>query len=232
MKLFGYLLALAMMVMVAEDIFNGVWGIHSGAFFPFRHLDFIPLYPPSGLILEWLLTLAAAGLIAAGRTRPGAWVGFAVTFIALTQRFSNHRSLLLIVLFFLLFETAKEDSPTRTLIRVQLVLVYTFSALNKITAGFLTGVSLSNLFAAHHGLLPRSIVDAMAATPMVQVISWAVVAGEILVPFLLLSRPRIGFTIQIALHAAFTLVLPGLASFGFLMLAMGCLFLPKPPEAR
>lgn len=213
-----------MVAMVVEDFAKGAWAVHSGYLFPFRAT--LPLYKPPFLVVEWLLTITAAILLFRERVRVGSLLGLAITGIALTQRFSNHRCLLFILLLFLVFDAGavagrasathngESGSAGFTLARVQLVLVYLFSAANKLAAGFLSGESLSNLFAP---LLP---------VPIAQALSAFVIICELAIPVMLIWRPRIGLAGLVSMHLAFAIAMPGVVSFGLLMTALGVLFLP------
>src|SRR4051812_18498070 len=55
------LLGAALVVDVASELLSGVWQVHTGQLYPWRHLGIIPLYPAAGLAVEWTLR-AAAGL--------------------------------------------------------------------------------------------------------------------------------------------------------------------------
>ncbi len=220
--------------MVIEDFAKGAWAVHSGDLFPFRAT--LPLYKPPFLVVEWLLTITAAVALFRDRVRVGSMLGLAVTGVALTQRFSNHRCLLLILLLFLVFDpgaglgpvagrasathNGETSSPSFTLARVQLVLVYLFSAANKLAAGFLSGESLINLF----GSLP------FLTKPLAQGLSVIVILCELTIPALLIWRPRIGLAVLVTMHLAFAIAMPGVVSFGILMTALGVLFLPLEVE--
>ena len=58
------ILGVALVADVAAEISAGVWGVHTGALYPWRHIDIIPLYPERGLAIEWTLrALAGAALL-------------------------------------------------------------------------------------------------------------------------------------------------------------------------
>jgi hypothetical protein len=102
-------------------------------------------------------------------------------------------------------------------VRAQLVIVYVFSALNKVTHGFLNGHSLSNVLGA-----------TISGGPS-RVLSFVVVATELALPLLLVRRPRAGVAAVIAMHVVFSVLVPNVASFGLTMIAMSALFLDRAP---
>ncbi len=220
------ILGVAFVADVAFEIAVGVWDVHAGRLYPWRHIDVVPLYSPTILVLEWTVR-ACAGLglalfanrkrIVAASVRAAAVALFA----ALLQRYSNHGVLLFLLASFLSFSPpdvvdpafAQRRHPALGLVRAQLVIVYVFSGINKIAHGFGRGESLANLLDMAPG-------PARAA-------SWAVIALELALPVVLALRPRVGVILVIAMHAAFAMLLPGVLSFGLGMVAMSVLFLRR-----
>jgi hypothetical protein len=225
------LLGAALLACVATDAWAGAWRVHGGDLFPWRHLPGVPLYGHAGLAFEWALGVAAGSslLASAGRSRPplallALWSGALATALGLSQRFSNHRALLLIVLVFVGLapprtrdpDFAARARPNLALVRAQLVLVYVFSVVHKACRGFTSGAALASLFGWSHA--PS------------QIAAWGTLAIEALVPVLLLKAPRVGLAVGVALHVAMAVLLPSVWPFSFAMVAMGALFLyPRPP---
>jgi hypothetical protein len=202
---------------VASDALFGAWGVHTGRLFPWRHPPGLPLYGRGLLLAEWGLGAIAGVLLIVRRWRDHAIrLAIVATLMGLSQRFSNHRSLLLIVLIFVSLApvapqrqpAADAPRPALALVRAQLLIVYAFSVVNKIAHGFLTGDALTSLFGWR------------AARPL----SFAVVAAEIAVPVLLVVRARWGITLCILLHASMAVVLPSVWPFSLTMIAMALLF--------
>ncbi len=225
--LFLRLLGAALLACVATDAVFGFFRVEAGDLFPWRHLPGIPLYGIAGLVVEWLVTiLGGISLLVGVRRRVGVFLGIAGTLAALSQRYSNHRALLLIVLVFVVIETpdvgeaasasafAPRPRPNLALVRVELLLVYASSAIGKIAHGFWRGEALHALFG--WDMLAR------IASPLV-------VVAEIAAPLLLLTRPRIGFACVVALHAAKANLLPSDVPFSQTMVAMAVLFLDQKP---
>jgi hypothetical protein len=233
---FHVALGAALLAQVAVDAVGGVWRIHSGQLFPWRHLPGVPLYSTRGLLVEWLVSLGAGLCLVLGLRVPLA-VGVALVacLLGLSQRMSNQQSLMLIVLAFLALNpcgagfSVPQESPNIRLIKSQLVIVYVFSALNKLLSGFLDGSALRGLLLedAGWGALVREIGTPIEPVLMTA-LSWGVVLAELVLPVLLLRRPRWGVAAVALLHASFAVALPGVLPFGLLMLAMSLLFLPPP----
>lgn len=219
---FYRLLGASLIARVATDWSAGIYRVHTGELFPWRHLPIAPLYPPGLLLVEWLLLAASgAALLLLTRLRVALYVALLATAMGLSQRYSNQSALALIVLSCC---ALKPTTPSNLdaqvacthldLLRYQLLIVYSFSALNKLRADFLSGTTLSTLL---H--VPLSV-----ARP----VSWAVVLAELLLPLLFVQkRPHLAWSGVLLLHVAFSLLMPGLIPFGLLMLALATLWLPQ-----
>jgi hypothetical protein len=223
---FLFVLGASVVACAATDALLGAWSVHAGKLFPWRHLPGVPLYGTTLLAVEWAIGVTAGVALLAPPLRP--WRDAAVrlaivaTAMGLSQRFSNHRSLLLIVLVFVALEPlprptpgkdATIERPSLALVRAQLLLVYAFSVVNKVAHGFLTGDALTTLFPS----LPWS---AHRAT----LFSSFVVAAEVAVPVLLVVRARWGVVLCILLHASMAALLPSVTPFSLTMIAMASLF--------
>lgn len=227
-RLFGVALAID----VVTGARNGVFHVHTGELYPWRHLPFVPLYPAPVLLVEWAATIAVAGVLVFGKValQRHAWRAAAVvTLVALSQRYSNHGALAFIVASFVALDPPAVDegvvtSPLLALVRAQVVIVYVFSALNKLLHGWLTGASLASLLG----------MPIASARPL----AFAVVAFELAIPALLFVRPRIGLVALVGLHVGFAIALDNVASFGVVMAAMAVTFWPfkassvSPVDAR
>jgi len=214
----------ALVVNVFTEWQSGVWHVHTGALYPWRHLPMVPLYPVWCLAIEWAVTAGAAIALATSRrpavVRIASRVAAAATFVAVLQRYSNHGVLLFLVALYLAieppdledpsFEEAKH--PALGLVRAQLVIVYVFSAINKLSHGFIRGDVLVTLL----GFSP-TLARAGACV---------VVVVELALPAVLVCAPRAGIAMVVALHAAFTLAMPNVGSFGLAMVSCALLFLP------
>ena len=226
---FVRLYGLALVVDVVTEIASGVWHVHTGRFYPWRHLGIVPLYPAAVLAVEWALRAGAGLALLAGARAPkvvavAVKVAALVLFVAVLERYSNHGVLLFLVAFFLTIAppdvTAPDfdarEHPALGLVRAQLVIVYAFSALNKLAHGFGSGRSLAHLFGS---ALPPAL-----ATPL----SIVVIATELAIPVLLVYRPRAGVAVVVAMHVAFASLVPGVISFGIAMSALAVLFAGRP----
>jgi hypothetical protein len=204
----------------------GIYRVHTGELFPWRHLPVVPLYSPKLLLLEWLLLVASGlALLLLTQLRVALYVALFATAMGLSQRYSNQGALALIVLVCCVLKpttpsdlTTRAAAPHLDLLRYQLLIVYGFSALNKIRAGFLSGAALATLL---HIPLPLAHLG-----------SWLVVLTELLLPLLLVRKqPHLAWLGVLLLHLAFSLLMPGLIPFGLLTLALATLWLPLPRPA-
>lgn len=221
LRLFGA----ALVAEVATQIHAGVWGVHAGRLYPWRHLPILPLVPPWALAIEWTLTALAGLALVAGRgTRVALRAAAAVTLVSVLERYSNHGALLFLVALFWAMAPPdlaspafeEEEHPTLGLLRAQIAIVYVASALNKALHGFLGGRSLENLLGLAHA--------------PAQALSIAVVAAEVALPVLLFVRPRVAIAGVVLLHVGFAIFLSGLASFGLAMVSLAVLFDRPPPR--
>ncbi|MDB4996489.1 MAG: hypothetical protein JWM74_3921 [Myxococcaceae bacterium] len=232
LRLYG----LALVVDVVTEIAAGVWHVHTGRFYPWRNLGIVPLYPASVLALEWTLRAGAGLALVAGATRAtivaaAVRVAALVLFVAVLERYSNHGVLLFLVAFFLTLAPPDVGSPdfrdrahpALGLVRAQLVIVYVFSALNKLTHGFGSGRSLVHLLGGAVSTSPSSFSPVLATA-----LSLLVIATELAIPVVLVYRPRAGIALVVAMHVAFALLVPGVISFGIAMSALAVLFAGRP----
>lgn len=218
-RAFEVLFGLALVVEVLTDVTAGGWAVHTGALYPWRWIRLVPLYPTWLVAVLWAATAASGLAIALGRVPALARrLAAAATFLTVVERYSNHGVLLFLVALFLSLGDDDprapafddEPHPTLGLVRAQLLLVYVTSALNKLAHGFASGHSLANLLGW----------DLSVARPL----SLAVIAAELLLPVLLVLRPKAGMAGVVLLHLGFALVMPGLWSFGLAMTAAAVLF--------
>lgn len=202
------LLGVTLLALAAEDMIDGWWHVHTGAFYPWRHLPVVPLCGPTGLVLEWLALGVAGGLLVLDRARvPAAWLGAAALVAGLTQRYSNQRALAMILFVYLLTDVRR---PDLVLVRWQLGIVYAFSVLHKLSQSFWDGRALGALGLPAPSLLAIVTLIAEAAIPLV-----------------LWRAPRAGVAAVVLLHGAFALVLPGVVPFTIAMIAMSTAWLPE-----
>jgi hypothetical protein len=177
-----------------------------------------------GLVIEWALNgLAGLALVVGARRSLAVRVGLAGMLLALSQRFSNHGALLVIVLAFVALKPPdlaserfeSEVRPNLGLVRAQLVIVYSASAFAKITHGFASGLALVTLF----GWNPREA----------HVLATAVIVAEAGAPILLVLRPRAGLAAVALLHTTMAILLPSVWPFSLTMIALAALFAGPAP---
>lgn len=215
---FHRLTGAAMLSAVASEAAARVDLVHAGVLFPYRHLPGIPLYGVPALVVEWALTVAVALAMMLGwRLSVVVRVALAIALVSLSQRYSNHRALLVLVLAFGSLAPpdprsegfAERRWPNLALVRLELVIVYWASAVNKLSHGFASGETLTTLF----GFSPA------LARPL----ALATIALELAIPILTFTSPRVAVAITAAMHLVFAYFLPATWSFGFLMVAMAVL---------
>lgn len=220
-------MGLALITAALTEGIAGGWRVHAGDLFPYRHLPGVPLYGVASLSLEWAATaIVGAALVIGVAPRITLRLALLVALIGVSQRYSNHRALAVIVLAFASLSPSDPRSPDFSatphpglgLVRAQLALVYFTAALAKLGSGFSSGDVLVRVVG-----LPRSLAPPLA---------WITIALELAIPPLLVLSPRLGLAVAAAMHLAFTIALPVTASFALVMLAMAVLFLDAPPHEK
>ncbi len=222
--LFYRLLSLSLFSLLVEEFCAGTWEIHSGQLYPWRHFAFVPLYGTTWLFIEWLLLGVGALLLLFSRTRSWGTVFTGVSLVfGFSQRVSNHRLLMLLVLLYLVFFPVQLKFKA---VRYQLLLVYLFAAVHKMNAAFLSGeVFLFLSRATHDSWAGDYWVRQVLAGPEAHVLAWMIIGFELLIPVLLLRSPWFGFVGVGIMHLGFSLFIPGIWCYSFLMIAMASLFL-------
>lgn len=224
---FYLLLSAALLARVTEDFFNHRWEIHTGAIFDYRHAGWIPLYSTNILSLELALLIAGAFLLLTRQRRMGALLAFCGLGMGLTQMFMNQKVLLLIVCGAVAIRPPEKSRSSWQFLRWQLMLVYLFSAVAKAFEDFGSGKVLENLGQAVSGPL-GALVSGMQAIPGgVLLFSGLIVGLQVLLPTLLLYRPKAGVLLVAGFHMVLALFLPDIWAFSFGMLALAALFLPQ-----
>ncbi len=238
-------LGASLLACALDDLANGVWSIHTGRYRPWRSIYAgVPLFPAWTMAVIWAMLVASGLLVALDsgyggttvhrRRQAGLWLGLFAGLLDLSQGFSNHLFLILLILVYLLIPLGSRPEiqvdDRLKLIRYQLVIVYLFSALNKIALGFLDGKSLFNLGSLiHHSILPEALVRGILSSSAAQPLAWGVVAAELGLPVLLITLPRLALVLVIAFHTGITLMMPGVSPFLFVMTAMAFLFQKSAP---
>jgi hypothetical protein len=231
LELYFRLLGAALVALILADLHNDIWGLQAGRLYPYRHLPIVGLYGPAGLVVEWTaLAVSAAGLLAGVRRRAALWLAAAAMLASLSQHYSNHGSLTFMVLLFTALRPPQTDrdllAPNMLLVRWQLAIVYVFSGVNKLVAGWAGGFTMANLYLAlRDPLVPREWFAPLFRAPAVVAFSLAIVAAELAIPLVLSRRPRAGIALVVALHGGITVLMPGILPFGLVMLAMSVLYL-------
>ncbi|AKV00733.1 hypothetical protein AKJ09_07396 [Labilithrix luteola] len=158
---FERLFGAAILANVATEAASGMWAVHQGRLYPWRHLPILPLWSTTTLAIVWAL-LSLAGILVVlgslgrrgltGLTGTGFRLAVPLLFLSVLEHYSNHGALLFLVGFYValgppsIAEGKTAELPNMGLVRAQIVLVYVFGAVNKILHGFACGQSLVNLF--------------------------------------------------------------------------------------
>lgn len=212
LPLFYLFLAAAIFIRVVEDLFLNRWGIHSGMIFPYRHPNFFPLYSSIFLILEWSFMIVGAVLLLTAKRRWGALVAALGMAMSLSQMLQNQKILMLLVLLIVAASPPENSAGSRWFLRWQIVLVYIFAALSKIFAEFSTGATLAKIS-------PVALTDSAYL-----IISWIVIAIELLIPFFLMKKREWAWLAIVILHGGFSLFMRDLAAFTLAIFALTALF--------
>lgn len=227
LHLFYMFLGGAVLLRLMDDILLNRWGIHRGEIFPYRHLEFIPLYGSAGLLLEWALALTGGILLFTNEKRKGAFLaGIAMT-LSLSQMLQNQKILLWIILWIVACTDLKENISARKFLKWQIILVYTFGALSKIFDQFVTGETLHILalqqMQQSDGL--QKILWSPFVNPTFSVaISYAVIFLELLIPLAFFRKKEAAWFLVLALHGGFLVMMKDLSSFSFAMFALASLY--------
>ncbi|UXR65630.1 hypothetical protein EZJ49_05110 [Bdellovibrio bacteriovorus] len=224
---FYLLLTMALLARAVEDLFNRRWDIHVGAIFDYRHAGGIPLYSTNILSLELALVIAGAVLLLTRQKRVGALLAFAGLAMGLTQMFMNQKILLLVMCAVVAIQPPEKSQSSWRFLRWQLLLVYLFSAVAKAFEDFGSGKVLQQLGQSLSG--PMGVLVSWVQTlPGGVLLSSSLIVGlQVLLPTLLLYRPKAGVLVVAGFHLVLALLLPDIWAFSFGMLALAVLFLPQ-----
>lgn len=242
LRFFYRALGLTLLALVLFEWRSGRAALQTGELCGRRASLLIPLYGSGWLALEWsVLACCGAALALGWRRRLAARLACAAGLASLTQFYMNQKALIVLTLLYLALAPPDPEQdgvahrawPNIALIRYQLLIVYAFSGLMKLRAGFVDGKSLQALFEnlarmPEQGWLPAKPALALfSALPgSAAAASWLVVLAELGLPLLLLRRPRLGLAAVALLHGGFMLFMPGIAPFTLVMLTDASLFLP------
>lgn len=207
---FFRLLGLTLVAVAVQDIGSGIWHVHTGELYDWAHFPIVPLYGTGLLMLEWAALLFAGGsLLLDVARRPAVWLGLLAMLAGLSQRYANQRCLIIIVLFYVALNVKQLHF---TLLRSQIIIVYGFTVLHKLTSQFWNGETLVAL----------GFDSAWASW-----LSLATLVAEVAIPLLLWRAPWLGVWAVVLLHGGLAFTMPGIAPFSLIMVAMATTFLPE-----
>ena len=208
------------MTRVLSDIGLNRWGIHSGKIFPYRHISLMPVFPASVLVFEWSCAILGSVLLVIKKERWGAILIAGSFLLSLSQMYQNQKVLILIVIATIAIQPVDPRKPGSVqFLKWQLILVYLFSAIEKMSDQFTSGETLRLIF---HQVLNSSLIE---NSFLLKAMSIGVILSEIMIPIILLKRPYWGFCAVISLHLGFAFVLPDIWPFTLVMIALSTLFL-------
>ncbi|MBP9680457.1 MAG: hypothetical protein KBD76_03545 [Bacteriovorax sp.] len=234
------MLSLSLLILISEEIYAKRWLLHRGILYPrfflLKPITFIT-YP----FIEWIIIAFCSIAIWIKKYRFWAIrIAFITIIPSSLMVFSNHKFLFLMVLFFLSITyqdaPSKEniscsDLPGLSLVKIQLVIVYYISVVQKLSENFVSGDSLRNLLIfitrmPDGAMLPSSVHHFLIQNnQFCSILAAGTILAEILIPLLLNKKPILGLIILIALHTALSFLMPGVWAFSFIMFSMGVLFL-------
>lgn len=227
LTLFNMLLGAGVLARLWDDIFLGRWSIHAGAVFPYRHPGFFPIYGQSGLLIEWALILAGGVLLFTTESRKGALLAAIGLSLSLSQMIQNQKILLWIILWIVALTDLRTNISARKFLKWQLILVYLFTGLSKVFDQFSSGETLQ-IIALHQLELGYSwqefIWQPLTKLIFARVISWLVIAWELLIPLLFLLQFNGTWLLVLLLHGGLLFTMKDLSSFSFAMFALTTLF--------
>jgi hypothetical protein len=247
--LFQYGLGIAVAWQAIDDIRVGIPAVYSGDFFPWRRLLPREVTVPAGTYAV-LMGLEAIGLAAYwARLRTGVAAGLLAFLLFLDNLVSllNHRLLMAIELLYLSLRPVPGSAAVAgfrghrlhwnlDLVRFQVSVVYFFSALHKMSAHFLSGEDLRNLFWQIEWMgwrrYPEWLRALLQEPSASQALALLTVAIELTLAVGLHFRAAFGFLLPVALafHLSLALLMPFLWSFAFLCLVNLFAFLPNRIE--
>lgn len=237
---FYKMLSITLVILIVEEIYARRWLLHEGILFPrfflIRPIPFIA-YP----FIEWFILFSCSIAIWIKKFRFFAIrIAFIILIPSTLMVFSNHKFLLLTILFFLslYFQDAPEDEnitcqdlPGLALVKMQLVIVYYITVAQKLSENFLSGETLKNTFIAitrmpEGGPLPQSVYHFFIQNNQYcSVLAAVTIIAEISIPLILNKRPIVGLMLLLVFHTSLSLLMPGLWFFGCIMFSMGILYL-------
>lgn len=215
-KLFYYILAFSVILRLIFDFKIGRIDVHSGVLFPYRKITTVPLYSVGILYLEWAVGFFGSCLLFLNKYRTGALFIFVSMLSGLSQMFQHQKLLFCVVTLILTIRPLNGSSiDSDRFLKYQLIIVYVFSAINKMFAGFYNGESLKNLFSLSENFLA------------LQILSIGVILVELALPILLIKRSNIGVLLVCIFHIGLAVIIEDVMPFSVLMIALSSLFIKR-----
>jgi hypothetical protein len=226
---FFLLFGLSLLSRTISDLLMGRFSVATGELYQYRQRFDFPRYGTALFIFEVAVLFVAAGLLIARKNvRLASGLLILGTSMAMTQMFQHQKMLFLVVAFALVVSPRGLNAASVYFLRIQIVVVYVFSVVSKISTGFLESqVTLGAIEYSVRG-------DEMRAAFLIPVLKYLknaplnefVIGFELLVPVLLLTVPRVGFFAAVILHLGMAVFLANVLPFSLLMIALALLYFP------
>lgn len=238
LRLVHWLIAMAIVIRVSNDFMFGRYQMHDQILWSARYSGILPLGGTTTLIIEWLLLITIAGLLAFGQTTVRVWaarIGALVVLYSLTQFFQNQKLLILFALIALSFDPLRAGSTSQWNLRFLIYVAYLSASLHKILNEFYSGDALTRALESVVAMAPqlsafdfrpiiaKSLLESDALVPL----SFFTIFAQMALPLLLWKRPRIGIQAVATFHIGLSAVMPDILPFGLAMLAAAIACAPR-----
>jgi hypothetical protein len=230
-KSFYLLFSLAILARVWCDIELNRQGIHLGEVYPYRKfISESPPYSVNVFYLELLMAFIGAVLVNTRWIRSAAILIGLSYLLSLTQMYQNQKVLILFVSLSLLVQPLTlKNTASIWFLRTQLIFIYGFSALQKISAGFYNGKALTGTFTYLQSIETNSILKNLlllsSLPPLPVALSVMTLIIELTIPVILIKKPQLAVVLVCLFHFSINLLLKDILPFSIIMLALSTLFL-------
>lgn len=229
---------LTLILIIIEEFLMPRSGIHSGDLYP-RYFLLKPIPSQFIYVFEWILQISCIVLIIKRKfTKPALLTLTTIFIFGTLQVYSNHKFLVLINLLSLCLSKDiylspsgdKQQNKIYNFIKIQLIIVYFFSLAYKLEGSFYNGQSLEVLLStiansSFEPIISKSFHLWLIQFPtIILIFSWMTLLFEGIIPIALSRYYKVGLLMQIILHAGFSFLMPGILTFGSIMITMGILF--------
>ncbi|MFA6237385.1 MAG: hypothetical protein WC635_08680 [Bacteriovorax sp.] len=237
---FYLLFSIAVIARVVCDINLNRIGIHAGDVFPIRKINNSTApYSVYILYIEFALACIGAFILNFQRIRTGAVFIVISYLMGLSQMFQNQKLLILIIsVSILITPLSRKSFWSIWFLRYQLITIYFMTALHKIFFNFSNGNALGKTFeyliTVENNEFLKKLLVFFSQDIYLSFFSYLTLILEIIIPFILIKKPKPGIILVFALHFSFNLLLKDILPFSIAMFSLSILFLidlrPAFPE--